>query len=297
MVNNLQSIVERYLGGQMSAPVAAMELLLEMPDTAHILRTLPTLRGDPARISELSLLFAKHAEGCATIVTMLQSGLDSSEAADSVDAGLYRVRRLFDYSVARNEEASVALYSLGNAELLSAATEEVVDVLDDWGVLGDQRDALEIGCGIGRFLVALSARLRSLVGLDISAKMVEVARRRTAGRLNVRALTTAGRDLSQFPEQSFDLVFSVDAFPYLVQSGSALVSAHFREVSRVLRPRGAFVIFNFAYGRSREQNAREVSKFGAASGLACERVDEAPFRLWNAVGYHLVKRSPAALDP
>jgi cyclopropane fatty-acyl-phospholipid synthase-like methyltransferase len=247
------------------------------------------LRGAPARIEELSTLIARHARGCSTIVALLHSGLDSPEPALSVEAGLDRTRRLFDHSVTCCEEASVAFYSLGSAELLAAATDEVVSVLDEWGVLANGRDALEIGCGIGRFLIALSGRLRSLIGLDISSNMIEVASRRASEQSNARALVTSGRDLSQFSDDSFDLVLGIDTFPYLVRAGGALVETHFQEVSRVLRPAGDFIIFNFAYGRSREQDAREVRELSLGCQLSVERLDETPFRIWNAVGYHLTR--------
>lgn len=290
MVDDLQPVVDRYLRGQISAPVAAMELLLATSDVEFIMRTLPALRGESARVRELSTLFARHAAGCSTIVALLRSGLDSPEPASCVEAGLARTRRLFDHSVTQSEEASVAFYSLGSAELLAEATAEVVSVLTNWGVLSGERDALEVGCGIGRFLVALAPRLHSILGLDISPNMVEAARRRIAQTPNARAMLTTGRDLSQFSQHSFDLVLSVDAFPYLVQAGHALVETHFREVSRVLRPGGNFVIFNFAYGRSRERDAREVRGLGLTSGLSAQRVDETPFCLWNAIGYQLAKR-------
>ncbi len=289
MTEELQPVVDRYLTGQISAPVAAMELLLKTSDVELIARALPGLRGDPVQIGALSALFSRYGEGCATIVELLRSGLDSPDIAPSAEASLARTRRLFDHSVTRSEEASVAFYSLGSPELLASATAEVTAVLAHWGVLAAERDALEIGCGIGRFLVALAPLVRSCVGVDIAPNMVEAAGRRLASWPNARALLTAGHDLSQFEAEGFDLVLCIDAFPYLVQAGRALVETHFREVNRVLRPGGDFVIFNFAYGRTRERDAREVRELGEAAGLSVQRLDEAPFQLWNATGYQLTK--------
>ncbi|HWA71944.1 MAG TPA: class I SAM-dependent methyltransferase [Polyangiaceae bacterium] len=289
MVNELQKVVDRFLAAQISAPVAAMELLLACPNVERVARTLPQLSGEPAEIRKLSALFSEHVEGCSTISVLLKSGLDSPEPATTVEDGLARVRRLFDYSVLHSEEASVALYSLGDSEMLAAATAEAVRVFESWGVLGPARDALEIGCGIGRFLVALSPKLATLVGIDVSRNMIEAARRRTQKLDNAHATLATGRDLSQFGDSSFDLVFSVDAFPYLVQSGRSLVETHFREVARVLRPGGDFVIFNYAYGRSREQDKAEVTQLAVSAGYSVERLDETPFRIWNGIGFHLRK--------
>ena len=76
----------------------------------------------------------------------------------------------FDRLAARSPEASVALYSLGQPELLAAATREVVDLMNDWRLLAPDRDVLDLGCGIGRFLVALAPKVRSVLGLDLSAR-------------------------------------------------------------------------------------------------------------------------------
>jgi SAM-dependent methyltransferase len=289
MSEKFQAVVERYLRGQTSGPVAVMELLLEGSQAEAAIRALPTLRGDPAALASLSALLGEHSAGCSTIGQLLASGLDSPQAADSVDDGIARARRLFDYSVTHSEEASVALYSLGSPELLAHATAEAVAVLDDWGVLGAERDALEIGCGIGRFLCALSPRLRSLVGVDVSSNMLAAAQRRSGQCDNVTLALTSGRDLASFPAASFDLVYAIDVFPYLVRAGEALVEAHFRDVYRVLRPRGDFVIFNYAYGRSREHDASELRELGETTGYRLARLDQTPFRIWNGVGFHLQK--------
>ena len=55
---------------------------------------------------------------------------------------------------------------------------------------------------------------------------------------------------------------------------------------RVLRPGGDLVIFNYAYGREREADAREL---GEAAGLSVVRSDESPFRLCNGIAFHLSK--------
>jgi len=63
--------------------------------------------------------------------------------------------------VRQSEEASVALYSLGNPELLAAATREVVERMNEWAVLAPMRDALDVGRGIGRMESALAGSSRT----------------------------------------------------------------------------------------------------------------------------------------
>ena len=282
---NIQRIVDRYLRAESSASMALMELLQLTEDPAALARALPTLDGEPARLRELARHLAENEAGCRTIVRMIRQRLDSPEVAGDAEDGIERCRKLFDASVAQSEESSVALYSLGSPELLAAATDEVIGVLDDWGVLGLHRDALEIGCGIGRLMVPLCSRVRSVVGTDVSSGMISAATRRLKGFSNTRVQMTTGQDLSEFGSGSMDLVYSVDTFPYMVLSGHALVECHFREIRRVLRTAGNFVLFNYAYGRPREHANGEVLALAHGAELEVIRADESPFRLWNGIGW------------
>jgi SAM-dependent methyltransferase len=282
---DLQRIVDRYLRSEASVSMVVMELVQFTEDTEALARALPTLAGDPARLRELGRHFAENEAGCRTIVGMIRQRLDSPEVARNAAEGIERSRKLFDASVAQSEESSVALYSLGSPELLAAATDEVIGVLEDWGVLGRDRDALEIGCGIGRLMVPLCSRVRSVVGTDVSSGMIAAAERRLDGLSNASVHLATGQDLSEFAAASMDLVYSVDTFPYLVLAGQALVERHFREVRRVLRPAGDFVLFNYAYGRPREEANREVLALAQGADLQVIRSDESPFRLWNGVGW------------
>lgn len=282
---DIQRIVDRYLRSEASASMVLMELILLTEDPAVLASVLPTLAGDPARLRELARHLAENEAGCQTIVRMIRQRLDSPELARDAEEGIERCRKLFDASVAQSEESSVALYSLGSPELLAAATDEVIGVLEDWRVLGMHRDALEIGCGIGRLMAPVSARVRSVVGTDVSSGMISAATRRLEGVPNASVRMTTGQDLSEFDSGSMDLVYSVDAFPYLALSGHALVERHFREIRRVLRPAGDFVLFNYAYGPSREDANGEVLALAHGAGLQVIRADEAPFRIWNGIGW------------
>jgi SAM-dependent methyltransferase len=284
-VANIQHIVDRYLRSEVSASMVLMELVQLTEDTTALARALPTLAGDPARLRELAQHLADNEAGCRTIVMMIRQRLDSPEVAGDAEEGIERCRKLFDASVAESEESSVALYSLGNPELLAAATDEVIGVLEDWGVLGLCRDALEVGCGIGRLMVPLSSRVRSVVGTDVSSGMISAATRRLEGFSNTSVQLTTGQNLSEFGSGSMDVVYSVDTFPYLVLSGQALVERHFREVRRVLRHGGDFVLFNYAYGRSREDANGEVLALAQGAKLQVIRADESPFRIWNGIGW------------
>lgn len=287
---SIQYIVDRYLRCEVSASMVLMELVQHTEDTTALARALPTLAGDAAKLRELARHLADNEAGCRTIVRMIRQRLDSPEVAGDAEEGIERCRQLFDASVAESEESSVALYSLGNPELLADATDEVIGVMEDWGVLGLRRDTLEIGCGIGRLMAPLSSRVRSVVGTDVSSGMISAARRRLEGYSNTSVRLTTGQNLSEFVSESMDLVYSVDTFPYLVLSGQALVERHFQEVRRVLRRGGDFVLFNYAYGRSRANANSEVLALAHHAQLQVIRADESPFRIWNGVGW-LMRRA------
>jgi ubiquinone/menaquinone biosynthesis C-methylase UbiE len=100
------------------------------------------------------------------------------------------------FDVAESEEASVALYSLGNPALLGAATGELVRLLQEWGVSRPSRAVLDLGCGIGRVAARLAPPVGSVRGIDISPGMIAAARRRCAGLPNVQFAVCDGADLS-----------------------------------------------------------------------------------------------------
>ncbi len=286
----LRALLSQCDDGRMSAQVALMEMLIESKDGEAVSRLLRACESSsPGAATRILALMEDNRAGCARIVAMLQSGVDSPPVGASVEEGVAFCKRLFDWSVRQSEEASVALYSLGSPQVLEAATGEIVDVLDGWGVLGETRRALDLGCGIGRLEQALSPRLGALCGIDVSSEMIQVARRRCASLPNVSLSECSGRDLRGWEDASFDLVFAVDSFPYLVQSGMPLVAAYFSETARVLRAGGEFVVLDFSYRQDDARDRADVASLARASGLDVVLDGVRPFRLWNGAAYRLRK--------
>lgn len=99
-------------------------------------------------------------------------------------------------------------------------------------------DVLDLGCGTGRYFWGLR-RVKSLVGLDASAAMLEEARHPLHGeRLEGVPLTLVQGDLMThaFPAASFDLVYSIGVLAEHVPLDAAVV----RRVRQWLRPGGRF---------------------------------------------------------
>lgn len=107
-------------------------------------------------------------------------------------------------------------------------------------------DALDAGMGPGRLVAELAECGWRVSGIDISASMVELARRRVPSareRLSVGSI-----DALPFADRSFDRVAAIGVVEYLDDPAAGLA-----ELVRVLRPDGLLVISmpNLASLRSR----------------------------------------------
>jgi SAM-dependent methyltransferase len=294
-------ILRRCAKGELSPEIALLRLLIAHRDVHALRAALDALARRADRDSErrdaiacITGVLDANPEGGALALRMLEEER-AAAGAGSPEEELERWRHLFDRFVHDSAAASVALYSLGNPDLLEKATGEVVELLERSGVLGPERHVLEIGCGIGRFAQALAARVAAVTGVDIAPGMIEAARRRCAGLPTVTLRETSGRDLSPFPPASFDVVLAVDAMPYIWRAGAALVAAHFAEVARVLRPGGDFVILNLSYRGDLELDRQDALRLGEAAGLRVLRNGAADLRLWDGTTFHLRKREIGAV--
>ena len=117
--------------------------------------------------------------------------------------------------------------------------------------------ALEIGCGMGRLLKPLSARIAGVVGVDISAEMIGRARRALADRGNIDLFVTTGR-LKPVADGSLDFVYSFIVFQHVPTKKA--VSLYIREAARVLKGGG---VFRFQVdGRARPEESRAGTWLG-----------------------------------
>ena len=128
--------------------------------------------------------------------------------------------------------------------------EKVLDGLD----VSPRWRVLEIGCGVGRLLAPLSARVARVVGVDISEEMLGRARERCASLPNVELEQTDGR-LDFLADGAFDFVFSHIVFQHLPRK--AYAERYFREAFRVLAPGGIFRVQ--VDGRSRQVFRRWIA--------------------------------------
>jgi SAM-dependent methyltransferase len=105
-------------------------------------------------------------------------------------------------------------------------------------------DVVEIGCGVGRMTRVLARRAASVRGLDVSQRMLEVARRHNPELGNVEWILGDGASLTGVGSASADAVVSHVVFQHIPDPRITL--GYVREIGRVLRPGGwaAFQVSN-----------------------------------------------------
>jgi SAM-dependent methyltransferase len=278
----------RFLTGETSGEITLMHFALQFGDAGLLSPLLATLAGaapERKELADLLRLVEANMDHLAQVTALAKDGLLNipSDDGDSVTA----VREQFDRAVALAPEASVALYSLGSADILDRATSEIVNRLAQWGLLRSDATMLDIGCGIGRIERALAPLVGTITAIDVSSGMIEEARRRCGDLANVAFEQCGGRDLAKFRDRSFDLVLAVDSFPYLYAADPDIITRHLQDCARVLRPNGSVVILNFSYRSDVEADRREIERLATANGFSIRRAGTRDFSLWDGLTFVL----------
>jgi SAM-dependent methyltransferase len=96
--------------------------------------------------------------------------------------------------------------------------------------------ALEIGCGPGRLMRPLSRHFAEIHGVDVSDEMIRLAEDRLRDTPNAHPRHSSGSDLSIFPDEKFDFVYSYAVFQHIPSRD--VVFNYLREARRVLKTEG-----------------------------------------------------------
>jgi hypothetical protein len=243
------------------------------------------------RLGSLRALAETAPDAWPLVRSVLAAVPHGAHENGTVEARLADLSAAFDRAAALSPEASVALYSFGRPELLDAATAEAAEYLERLGLLGPDRALIDIGCGVGRFERALAGKVARIVGLDISPAMIDLARGACAGLANVEIQRISGKDLAEIAGASADLVLAIDAFPYIVSAAPGLAEIFFREVARVLKPSGGFVLVNYSYRDDDVADRADVARLAASNDFRVLRSDERPFVCWDGRVFHLGKQT------
>ena len=99
-------------------------------------------------------------------------------------------------------------------------------------------DGLDVGCGTGMLASRLTGEGYAMTGVDPSAGMLEIMRRRHP---DVTAVQASGTELP-FADGSFDLVLTVAALHHIADAGA--VRRTLEEMVRVARPGGRVLVWD-----------------------------------------------------
>jgi SAM-dependent methyltransferase len=124
-------------------------------------------------------------------------------------------------------------FASGEAEF-----DTVISTLQRLGLPTTGRRALDFGCGIGRLTQAMCSRFELVTGVDVSPKMIELAR--AANRFDGRCTYVVNdrADLAVFADGHFDLVYCSRVLQHL---GAKLARSYIAEFVRVVDRSGVGV--------------------------------------------------------
>jgi SAM-dependent methyltransferase len=126
-------------------------------------------------------------------------------------------------------------------EFLETGRREVDEVLERIHALGldpGSAAALDFGCGAGRLTQALRRHFDRVVGVDVSAPMLEHARSLDVGR-RCEFIQLGGTDLADQSDGTFDLAYSSLVLQH-IPTEAAL--RYLTELLRVVRPGGVVAV-------------------------------------------------------
>lgn len=94
---------------------------------------------------------------------------------------------------------------------------------------------LDVGCGIGRVEKFLAPHCKEIYSIDVSKRMIKLAKQRLKDVRNVFFYKTNGRDLSILPDNKFDFVFSIIVLQHIARADAYI---YVEEIRRILKPNG-----------------------------------------------------------
>jgi SAM-dependent methyltransferase len=121
----------------------------------------------------------------------------------------------------------------------------LMELADELGLPSERGIALDFGCGVGRLTQALARHFDEAIGVDIAPSMLAAANGYNQ-RPNCRFVQNERADLSIFPTDTFDLIYSNLVLQHMPPEAA---KAYVVEFARVLRP-GGLAVFSLPTGPS-----------------------------------------------
>lgn len=123
---------------------------------------------------------------------------------------------------------------------------------------------LDFGCGVGRLTQALCEHFAACAGVDISARMVQLAREFNAHGKRCEYFQNPLPHLAIFRDNSFDFIYSSIVLQHI---DPQLTRQYLKEFVRVLRPSGVLVFQVPDYARSLRERLALRSRLKRIVGM------------------------------
>jgi len=145
--------------------------------------------------------------------------------------------------------------------------------------------AVDLGCGSGQVTLALAKRCKSVLGVDVSEKMIALLAENAAeqGLSNIEGKAVPIERLS-LPQASVDLVVSNYALHHLRDRDKQLAVD---EAFKWLRPGGRLVIGDMMFGRGGDARDREI--IGSKLSLLVRKGPGGWWRILKNAGRYLIR--------
>jgi ubiquinone/menaquinone biosynthesis C-methylase UbiE len=125
-----------------------------------------------------------------------------------------------------------------NVQYVGEQDTKIEDVLNNIEV-GSKELVLDLGCGTGFLFKHINKQVKFLVGLDLSQKALQEAKKHTKKMSNV-ALILADADNTPFPDHTFDKIFAITVLQNMPDPTRTL-----SEMKRVSKPQATFAVTGF----------------------------------------------------
>lgn len=123
---------------------------------------------------------------------------------------------------------------------------------------------LEIGCGIGRLLKPLSVHFKWATGVDISADILNEAKKYLRDTPNISLYENDGQSLKVFEDNTFEYVLTAGVIQHI--PNRIVIESYLQEAIRVLKYNGLF-LFVFQIWQSEIEGQKRVGAKISSSWL------------------------------
>ncbi len=133
--------------------------------------------------------------------------------------------------------------------------------LVEWAGVKRSDKVVDLGCGTGISSIEIYKRIEEkgkLIGIDISPRMLQSAKRKFRGKRNVRFIVGNAFDLSELINEKVDVVISSFTFYYFLGN----LEKVFQEVYKVLKPGGRYAFNITSYLTPITFEEKEYNTFG-----------------------------------